>query len=235
MADNEEEWIKGKEGSNYRYKRETLLNYAANRWALNKAASVDSVMALIRKCAPKTIEEWRDYYFKNARQKKKAGIRIDEEYITDLGKRLFSVLTTTVKTDLDSITEEECVHYIFNLVINRTFEGYDSETQIIRHDLEERLGIEISEAPDEIDRTFCVDYLIKVKDKYIGIQIKPIESGHSINDYQWYEMHKERHREFQNKYGGKTFFVFSIRKGDKKVIQNLEIVDEIKDEIARLK
>ena len=42
-------------------------------------------------------------------------------------------------------------------------------------------------------------------------------------------------QDFQEKYGGKVFVIFSIRTGDKKVIKNKEIVDEIKAEIERLK
>lgn len=40
---------------------------------------------------------------------------------------------------------------------------------------------------------------------------------------------------FENKYGGKVFVIFSTRTGDKKVIKNKEIIDEIKQEIKRLK
>lgn len=76
-----EEWIKGLEGKNKKFKRETLLNYAANRWALNKASRVDRVAFLIRKCAPKSFEEWEKYYFDNARQKKKDGEKITRRYI----------------------------------------------------------------------------------------------------------------------------------------------------------
>lgn len=34
------EWVSGREGKNLKFKRETLLNYAMNRWGLNKASSV---------------------------------------------------------------------------------------------------------------------------------------------------------------------------------------------------
>jgi len=65
------EWIKDKEGRNLKFKRETLLNYGMNHWGLNKAYSVDGTSELIRKCSPKSFVEWDDYYFKNAKQKKK--------------------------------------------------------------------------------------------------------------------------------------------------------------------
>ncbi len=40
---------------------------------------------------------------------------------------------------------------------------------------------------------------------------------------------------FEDKFGGKVFTIFSIRTGDKKVIQNKEVIDEIRMEIERLK
>jgi len=42
-------------------------------------------------------------------------------------------------------------------------------------------------------------------------------------------------QDFERKYGGKVFVVFSTRTGDKKVIRNKDIVDEIRTEIERLK
>lgn len=230
----EKEWIKGVEGENLKFKRETLLNYAANRWALNKAASVDVVMSLIRKCAPKTFEDWEKYYFENAKQKKKDGKKIDRGYIADLGRRLFTDLSKDVKSELDSIKEEECIDYMYNLVLNRTFEGYESEIQIINDELQKILEIEIKPASDEWDRTYNVDYFIEVRGKYIGLQIKPIESGVSLNDYQWYEMHEKAHKQFKEKFGGAVFFVFSVKSDKKKVVHNKEVIDEIKAEIERL-
>jgi len=231
----DKEWIKGTEGKNLKFKRETLLNYAANRWALNKAASVDAVSALIRKCAPKSFEEWEEYYFNNAKQKKKNGKKIDRTYIENLGKRLLSALSTDVHAELDSIKkEEECTDYMFNLVLNRTYEGYRSEIQVIYDELQKVLGIEIKPASDEWDRLYNVDYYIEVGDKYIGLQIKPIESGKSLNDYQWDTMHEIAHKKFKEEFGGAVFFVFSVKSGDKKVIHNKEIIDEINAEIKRL-
>ena len=65
--------------------------------------------------------------------------------------------------------------------------------------------------------------------------MKPISSGKSLNDYQWIEMHEKNHEKFQLKYGGKVFFVFSVKgAGDKKRISNMEVIDEIRAEIKRL-
>ena len=64
------EWISGSDGYNLKFKRETLLNYGMNRWGLNKAHSVGSTSELIRTCAPSKYEEWEQFYFTQAKQKK---------------------------------------------------------------------------------------------------------------------------------------------------------------------
>jgi hypothetical protein len=81
----EKEWIIGVDGKNLKFKRETLLNYGMNRWGLNKTQSVGSTSELIRRCAPKTFQDWEEFYFNNAKQKKRDGIRITREYIEELG------------------------------------------------------------------------------------------------------------------------------------------------------
>jgi hypothetical protein len=130
------EWISGKEGKNLKFKRETLLNYGMNRWCLNKASSVGPTSELIRHCSPTSFEEWEKYYFTNAAQKKKFGSRITKEYIEDLGKKLYIKLSEVVRNELESIQEEECIDYAYNLVLNRTYEGYRSEIDTIYGQLE---------------------------------------------------------------------------------------------------
>lgn len=142
-----ENWHKDKEGHNYKYDRETLLNYALNRWGLNKAASVGKTSELIRKCAPKSIEEWHKYYFENAVQEKKDGKPITEEYIRELGDKLYYNLSEKVSNELESITIEECRDYVYNLIINRTYEGYQREISTIYGFLSNELGIKITAAP----------------------------------------------------------------------------------------
>jgi hypothetical protein len=229
------EWITGSEGKNLKFKRETLLNYGMNRWGLNKAHSVGTTSELIRHCAPTKYEEWEDYYFNNASQKKRDGIRVTREYITGLGQTLYIKLSEVVQSELVAITEEECCDYAYNLVLNRTYEGYRSEIDTIYGQLESAVAKKIEPAPDKWDRTYGVDFFIKIKEKYIGIQIKPIASGQALNQYQWIEMHKKSHEKFEAEFGGKVFFVYSVKAGTgKKNIYNTEIIEEILTEIKRL-
>lgn len=231
----DKEWIVGSDGQNLKFKRETLLNYGMNRWGLNKAQSVGTTSELIRACAPKTFDDWETYYFDTATQKKKDGIRVTREYITGLGQTLYIKLSEVVQNELESITEEECIEYAYNLVLNRTYEGYRTEIDTIYGQLQSIVQRKIEPAPDDWDRTYGVDFFIKVSNFYIGLQVKPISAGKSLNDYQWIEMHKNKHAKFQAKYGGKVFFVFSVKgANDKKTIYNTEVIEEILAEIRRL-
>jgi len=231
----DKKWISGAEGRNLKFKRETLLNYAMNRWALNKAHSVGPTSELIRKCAPKSFEVWENFYFENAVQKKRKGMKITREYLIDLGRKLYVKLTEVVHSELSGIQEEECIDYAYNLVLNRTYEGYLSEIDTIYGQLEEILKVKIQPAPDEWDRTYNVDFFIKINDKCLGLQIKPITSGIALNQYQWDKMHEDSHRRFTEKYSGKVFFIYSVKSGDKKKIYNTEVIEEIEAEIIRIK
>lgn len=136
---------------------------------------------------------------------------------------------------MESITEDECADYAYNLVLNRTYEGYKAEIDAIYGQLESIVNRKIEPTPDEWDRTYGVDFCIKVNDKHAGIQIKPISSGQSINQYQWVEMHPKNHERFKNDFGGLVFFVYSVKgSGKKKKIYKTEVIDQIIEEIDRL-
>lgn len=228
------EWISGREGRNLKFKRETLLNWGMNRWALNKTHSVGPTSELIRRCSPKTFEEWETFYFANAVQKKRDGIRVTPEYIRELGQRLYVKVSEVVHSEVSAITEEECIDYAYNLVLNRTYEGYRSEIDTVYGQLESALQVKINPASDKWDRAYNVDFYIQVGERYIGLQIKSV-TGLALNDYQWEEMHRSNHARFEAEFGGKVFFVYSIKSEKKKVIHNLEVIGAIAAEIERLK
>jgi hypothetical protein len=230
----EKEWIKGCDGKNLKFKRETLLNYGMNRWGLNKTNSVGPTSELIRTCTPKSFEEWEEYYFNNAVQKKRNGIKVTREYITELGHKLYIKLSEVVQNELESIQEEECIDYAYNLVLNRTYEGYQREINTVYGQMESIIGLKIQPAPDEWDRTLCVDFFIQINDKYIGLQIKSV-SGLALDHYQWEAMHEQNHAKFEKKYGGCVFFIYSRKSGKKAKIDNPEVIEQIQEEIDRLK
>lgn len=65
--------------------KEMLLNYVNRRWGLTKTIKVGEVMALIRKCQPKTFKEWEKWYFLNASTKTKEPVKITRDTLTELG------------------------------------------------------------------------------------------------------------------------------------------------------
>ena len=161
---------------------------------------------------------------------------VTNELIDLTGKKLYLNLTEDLHSELGSIQEEECIDYAYNLVLNRTYEGYRSEIDTIYGQLQSILSVKIELAPDQWDRTYNVDFYINVNNHYLGLQIKPVASGQALNQYQWIEMHRINHERFQNEYGGKVFFIYSVKSsGKKKKIFNTEVIDEIAEELERLK
>ncbi len=219
--------------------KEWILNIATNRWHLNKKKMVGPVSEWIRECSPKTLEEWKGFYLKKLEEflskKRKRINKSPSEYLKDLGRKLYTIITKDIRAQIDEISEEDCINYIYNLVINRTFEGYQTEVETIYKLLQRKLGVEIKPAPDEWDRLYNVDFYIEVSGKYIGIQIKPITYNQAPEIHKWKELLRKTHEEFEKKYGGKVFIVFSVKKGDRKEIYNKEVVAEIRKEINRLK
>ena len=193
---------------------------------LNFKRNVGPTSENIRKCEPKTLEEWREYYFSNVKTK---------EHIIELGKKLYIKITEVIQAEVEEITEEDCIDYMLKLVIERTFDGYMTEIKTIYGQLERELNYKIEPAPDKWDRLYNVDFFIKIKDKFIGLQIKPVNQG-----IQLFQIFKEKglqqktHDKFEKEFGGKVFYIFSSKSNGKKVIINVEVINEIRNEIKRL-
>lgn len=207
--------------------KEWILNSAMNRFQLNFKRNVGPTSESIRQCAPKTIEEWREYYFKNVKPK---------EHIESLGKKLYIKITEVIQAEVEEITEQDCIDYLLQLVIDRTFDGYMTEIRTIYGQLEKELGLKIEPAPDKWDRLYNVDFFIKIKEQFIGIQIKPVNQGIQLSQiFKEKGLQQETHAKFSKEYGGKVFYIYSSKSGDKKVIMNKEVIGEIQQEIERLK
>lgn len=207
--------------------KEWILNSATNRFQLNFKRNVGATSEAIRKCAPKSLEDWRQYYYDNVRS---------EEQIVELGKRLYVKITEVLAAEIAEVTEDDCVNFIKQLVIDRTYDGYVREIKTIYEQVQEILQVPVKPASDEWDRLFNVDFYIEINGKYIGLQIKPVSQAHSIPEiYKERDIQHATHAKFTQKYGGKVFYLFSSKLGDKKVIVNTEVIDEIKAEMERLK
>jgi len=205
--------------------KEWILNSATNRWQFNFKRNVGPTSYEIRKCSPKSVEEWEEYYYSNVRS---------EEHLIELGKRLYIKITEVLPNEIESITEDDCIEYIKNLVINRTFDGYKTEINTIYGQLENLLGVKIHPASDEWDRLFNVDFHIQVGDKFIGLQIKPVNDvAHIPQIHKEHILQKATHEKFTRQFGGKVFYIFSLKKGNNRIIANPEVIEEIKEEISR--
>jgi len=217
--------------------KEWVLNMATNRWGLNKKESVGPVSLWIRECDPKTIEDWESFYYKKLAEllrQNEIGMS-PQEYIQNLGQKLYTKITEVIQAELEEVTEEDCLQYIYDLVINRTFDGYQTEIETIYGKLQRDLAVKIEPAPDEWDRLYNVDFYIEINGKYIGLQIKPITYEQTPEIYRWKEWLGKTHSKFEKDKGGKVFVVFSIKKDRKKTIYNPEVIDEIKKEIRQLR
>ena len=206
--------------------KEWILNSAMNRFQLNFKRNVGPTSESIRKCSPKTLEEWRDYYFANVKS---------EDQIEELGRKLYVKITKVIQSEVAQLSEQDCIDYMKQLVIDRTFDGYITEIQTVYGQLQKLLNVPIEAAPDEWDRLFNVDFFIKIGEKYIGLQIKPVNSGIRLPEiFKEYALQAETHTKFTEVFGGKVFYLFSAKVGDKKEIQNKEVIAEIASEIKRL-
>lgn len=208
--------------------KEWILNSAMNRFQLNFKRNVGAVSEEIRKCQPKTIDEWRDYYYSHVRSK---------EHIDELGRRLYVKITEVIAMEVEEITEEDCVNYMHQMVIDRTFDGYLTEIKTIYGQLQREIGpaFKIEPAPDEWDRLYNVDFFIKVNGRFIGLQIKPVSNTSQIPQiFKERAIQEDSHGRFQQEFGGRVFYVFSIKENRRKKICNPEVIQDIKAEIERL-
>jgi len=183
--------------------KEWILNSVMNRFQLNFKRNVGPTSESIRKCAPKTVEEWEEYYFKNVKSK---------EHITELGKKLYVKITEVVQAELDDITEQDCIEYLINLVINRTFDGYMTEIETIYGQLEKILEIKIEPAPDDWDRLFNVDFFIKINEKYIGLQINQLVMVFNFQNFSKNDLSKKKPTLNSLKYLAEKCFMFFQQK-----------------------
>ena len=220
--------------------KEWVLNIAFNRWQFNRPKYVGKLAEAIRECAPKSLEDWERYYCEQVPKR-----HVPEgwqmfgkdmfEHLSEIGRRLYAKISEQLKAEVEAITEDDCIGYVREVVINRTYEGYITEKRTVYEQLEQDLGIKLRTAPDEWDRRYNVDFYIPVGDKAIGIQIKPITYAQTPEVHKWRECMRKSHEKFEREQGGKVFIVFSVtEKSGAKRIFNTEVVDEIRAELRRL-
>lgn len=219
-------------------KKEHVLNYACQLYQLSRPNKVGAVMALIRDCQPSSIEQWKDWYFENAYTANKnpqKSTKVTMETIMELGERLYDKIQEFVIPEWEEafrqLTLQDCIDYVFNVTINRTYDGYIREKSVVNDNLAKIFkNIVFEESDPELDHAGDIDYVAKVGKYQFGIQIKPVTSNANFGGYSLSERMKASFDDFTEKYGGKVFIVYS----QKEVIANKEVVEEIEKEIERL-
>lgn len=181
--------------------KEWILNSVMNRFQLSFKRNVGAVSEEIRKCGPKTIDQWQMYYFEHVRGR---------DHIDGLGRKLYVKISEVIAAEIEQVSEQDCIEYMHNLVINRTFDGYMTEITTVYGQLQKHLNTKIEPATDEWDRLFNVDFFIRVNDAYIGLQIKPVSAVSQIP-----KIYKERSLQKRPmtrlpKNSAARFFTFSL-------------------------
>ncbi len=216
-------------------KKEKVLNYSCQTYQLSRPNKVGAVMALIRECQPQTIEEWEKWYFENAYTEGRQQSKITKENLNELGERLYVKIKEIVIPEwseaFDQLTLQDCIDYIFNLTINRTFDGFLREKSVVEDNLAKRFPeVRFEQSDPELDHAGDIDYLGWVGNKAFGIQIKPVTAKANFGNYSITERMKASFDDFTERFGGRVFIIFSFD-GE---IGNANVLDQIKEEIARL-
>ncbi len=218
-------------------KKEKVLNYACQTYQLSRLNKVGAVMALIRECQPKSLTGWEKWYFEHAQTAGKNNFKITQGSLKELGERLYAKITEVVMPEwqeaFHSLTKKDCYDYIYNLTINRTFDGYVREKSVINDGLAHKFpNIIFEESSPELDHAGDIDYWGFVKEGIaFGIQIKPITAQANFGNYKPSERMQNSFKRFVDDYKGNVFIVFSLD-GE---IANKQVIDDIKNEIKRLK
>ena len=220
-------------------KKEHVLNYACQLYQLSRPNKVGAVMALIRDCQPSSLQQWKNWYFENAYTATKnpqKATKVTMESLIELGERLYNKIQEFVIPEWEEafrqLTLQDCIDYVYNVTINRTYDGYIREKSVVNDNLAKKFkDVVFEESDPELDHAGDIDYVAKVGKYQFGIQIKPVTANANFGGYSLSERMKASFADFTEKYGGNVFIVFS----QKEEIANKEVIDEIEKEILRLK
>lgn len=217
-------------------KKEKVLNYTCQTYQLSRPNKVGAVMALIRECQPKTIDEWERWYFEKAYTENKNPIKITPKVLKELGGRLHEKIIEVVipewQAAFKDLSIKDCIDYIYNLTVNRTYDGFIREKSVVNNGLAKYFPeVNFVESENDLDHAGDIDYLGFVGEYAFGIQIKPITAMANFGNYSVSERMKNNFIDFAKKYKGKVFIIFSLD-GE---IGNKEVIKEIREEIKKLK
>lgn len=156
--------------------------------------------------------------------------------VKELGERLYSklkeIVIPQITETINTLTLEDCIEYIYQLTIYRTYDGYLTEKSAVFDGLAKVFNEVIFEESDpHLDHSGDIDFIGKIGDKAFGLQIKPVTANASLGNYDISARMQNSFKDFQNKFGGQVFIIYSVNDN----ILNKDIYDKITTEIERLK
>lgn len=166
----------------------------------------------------------------------KAPVRISREFLLEFGSHLYIKMTELVVPQIqeviNNITLWGRIDHVYNLAINRTYNGYRRKKSVVNDRLAKIFkNVEFMESDPALDHAGDIDYVAKVGKYQFGIQIKPVTANANFGGYSLSERMKASFDDFTEKFGGNVFIVYSL---DGK-IANREVIESISDEIQRLR
>ena len=152
-------------------------------------------------------------------------ISSNKSIVEQLGTYLYAIVNESNQNGNNSaITQQDCIDYIHDLTIR--------EKSVINDGLAKLFPeLTFEETNPELDHAGDIDYIAKIGNKAIGIQIKPVTAKANFGSYSLSERMKASFADFTEQFGGKVFIVFSLDKE----IANKEVVNNIKQEVERLR
>src|SRR5690606_34033956 len=126
---------------------------------------------------------------------------------------------------------EDCIEYIYQLTIHRTYDGYLTEKSVVFDNLAKVFKeVAFEESDPQLDHSGDIDFIGKVGNQAFGLQIKPISANANLGNYDVSAGMQSSFKDFQDKFEGQVFIIYSV---DDKIL-NKDIYDKIATEIERL-
>src|SRR5690606_14379511 len=137
----------------------------------------------------------------------KTPVRVTQQTLEELGERLYEKITCVVIPEwqqaFSELTLQDCIDYIHNLTINRTYDGFIREKSVVSNGLAKAFpDIVFEESDTELDHAGDVDFIARIGDYAFGIQIKPVTSKGNFGNYSASERMKASFSDFTGKYSG---------------------------------
>lgn len=158
--------------------------------------------------------------------------KIQQEFAVILYQKIKETVIPEWQEAFYTLSLQDCIDYIYNLTINRTYDGYVREKSVVNDGLAKLFPhISFEESPPELDHAGDIDYIGFVdQQKAFGLQIKPITAKSNFGNYSISDRMKASFQNFEDDYGGKVFILYSLD-GE---IANKDVITAIQAEITRL-